>query len=194
MSFDIALSGLDATNVQLNTISNNIANVSTSGFKGARTEFSAVYNGMQPGGVEVASISQNFDKNGSVTGTGRSLDLAINGGGFFVTKDSAGQVLYTRSGVFGTDKSNYIVNNSGMKLQGYAVDGNNNLQSHPSKLPICLLHPLRIPGDPLGVRQTSQARYHRSPLFSHLSSQSIPIGRWHFPGKVWQRCFLRSFT
>lgn len=129
MSFDIALSGLDATNVQLNTISNNIANVSTSGFKGARTEFSAVYNGMQAGGVEVASISQNFDKNGSVTGTGRSLDLAINGGGFFVTKDSAGQLLYTRSGVFGTDKNNYIVNNSGMKLQGYAVDGNNNLQT-----------------------------------------------------------------
>ncbi|MCG6268873.1 flagellar hook protein FlgE [Vibrio furnissii] len=129
MSFNIALSGLDATNTELNTISHNIANASTYGFKGARTEFSAVYNGMQPGGVEVASISQNFDKNGSVTGTGRAMDLAINGSGFFVTKDSMGQTLYTRSGVFGTDKDNYVVGNTGAKLQGYSVDGNNNLLS-----------------------------------------------------------------
>ncbi|MCG9678312.1 flagellar hook protein FlgE [Vibrio sp. Isolate24] len=127
MSFNIALSGLDATNQELNTISHNIANASTYGFKGARTEFAAVYNGMQPGGVEVASISQNFDKNGSVSGTGRAMDLAINGNGFFVTKDSAGQLLYTRSGVFGTDKDNYVIGNTGAKLQGYSVDGNNNL-------------------------------------------------------------------
>lgn len=129
MSFDIALSGLGATNVQLNTISNNIANVGTSGFKQARTEFSAVYNGMQPGGVEVAAISQNFDKNGQVSGTGRSLDLAISGGGFFMTKDNAGQTLYTRAGIFNTDKNNNIVSNGGMKLQGYGVDGNNKLQT-----------------------------------------------------------------
>ncbi|WP_112478734.1 flagellar hook protein FlgE [Vibrio variabilis] len=127
MSFNIALSGLDATNTQLNTISHNIANASTYGFKQARTEFSAVYNGMQAGGVEVASISQNFDKNGSVSGTGRAMDLAINGNGFFVTKDGMGQTLYTRSGVFGTDKDNYVVGNSGAKLQGYSVDSNNNL-------------------------------------------------------------------
>ncbi|WP_325893199.1 flagellar hook protein FlgE [Grimontia sp. NTOU-MAR1] len=129
MSFNIALSGLDATNTELNTISHNIANASTYGFKGARTEFSAVYNGMQPGGVEVASISQNFDKNGSVTGTGRVMDLAINGSGFFVTKDSAGQMLYTRAGVFGTDKDNFVVSNNGAKLQGYSVDGGGNLLS-----------------------------------------------------------------
>ncbi|EAR57299.1 flagellar hook protein [Photobacterium sp. SKA34] len=129
MSFDIALSGLDATNIQLNTISNNIANVSTSGFKESRTEFSAVYNGMQAGGVEVAAISQNFDKTGSITGTGRPLDLAISGSGFFVTKDLTGQTLYTRSGVFGSDKDNNIVSNNGAKLQGYTVDANNNLQA-----------------------------------------------------------------
>lgn len=127
MSFNIALSGLDATNTELNTISHNIANASTYGFKGARTEFAAVYNGMQPGGVEVASISQNFDKNGSVSGTGRAMDLAINGSGFFVTKDTSGQLLYTRSGVFGTDKDNFVTGNTGARLQGYSVDSNNNL-------------------------------------------------------------------
>ncbi|WP_428775207.1 flagellar hook protein FlgE [Vibrio sp.] len=127
MSFNIALSGLEATNQDLNTISHNIANASTYGFKGARTEFAAVYNGMQPGGVEVAAISQNFDKNGSVTGTGRAMDLAINGRGFFVTKDHMGQTLYTRSGVFGTDKNNFVTGNTGARLQGYSADSNNNL-------------------------------------------------------------------
>ena len=129
MSFNIALSGLDATNTELNPISHNIANASTYGFKGGRTEFAAVYNGMQPGGVEVASISQNFDKNGSVTGTGRAMDLAINGSGFFVTKDHMGQMLYTRAGVFGTDKNNFVTANNGAKLQGYSVDNNANLQT-----------------------------------------------------------------
>ncbi|PQJ49547.1 flagellar hook protein FlgE [Vibrio campbellii] len=129
MSFNIALSGLDATNTELNTISHNIANASTYGFKSGRTEFAAVYNGMQPGGVEVASISQNFDKNGSVTGTGRAMDLAINGSGFFVTKDNMGQMLYTRAGVFGTDKNNFVTANNGAKLQGYSVDNNANLQT-----------------------------------------------------------------
>ncbi|WP_039975825.1 flagellar hook protein FlgE [Vibrio jasicida] len=129
MSFNIALSGLDATNTELNTISHNIANASTYGFKGGRTEFAAVYNGMQPSGVEVASISQNFDKNGSVTGTGRAMDLAINGSGFFVTKDHMGQMLYTRAGVFGTDKNNFVTANNGAKLQGYSVDNNANLQT-----------------------------------------------------------------
>ncbi|MFV8410909.1 flagellar hook protein FlgE [Vibrio owensii] len=129
MSFNIALSGLDATNTELNTISHNIANASTYGFKGGRTEFAAVYNGMQPGGVEVASISQNFDKNGSVTGTGRAMDLAINGSGFFVMKDHMGQMLYTRAGVFGTDKNNFVTANNGAKLQGYSVDNNANLQT-----------------------------------------------------------------
>ncbi|WP_099611924.1 flagellar hook protein FlgE [Vibrio fujianensis] len=129
MSFNIALSGLNATNSELNTISNNIANASTFGFKGARTEFSSVYSGMQASGVEVASISQNFDKNGSVINTGRAMDIAINGNGFFVTKDHSGQTLYTRAGIFAPDKDNYVVANNGAKLQGYSVDSNNQLLS-----------------------------------------------------------------
>ncbi len=129
MSFNIALSGLTASNTELNTISNNIANVSTTGFKGSRTEFASVYSGGQAGGVEVASISQNFDSTGSISDTGRALDMAIAGGGFFVTKDSSGQAVYTRSGVFNTDANGTIISSSGAALQGYTVDANNNLQT-----------------------------------------------------------------
>ena len=75
MSFNIALSGLNASNQELNTISNNIANSSTTGFKESRTEFGSVYNGGQAGGVQVNGISQNFDSLGSIAGTGRSLDM-----------------------------------------------------------------------------------------------------------------------
>lgn len=48
MSFNIALSGLQATTQDLNTISNNIANASTNGFRGGRSEFASIYNGGQP--------------------------------------------------------------------------------------------------------------------------------------------------
>ncbi len=129
MSFNIALSGLTASNTELNTISNNISNVSTTGFKGSRTEFASVYNGGQAGGVQVAGISQNFDSIGNIRDTGRSLDMAITGGGFFVTKDNTGQAVYTRSGVFNTDTDGTIISNTGAALQGYSVDANNNLQT-----------------------------------------------------------------
>lgn len=128
MSFNIAISGLNATNQQLDTISNNIANVSTTGFKESRTEFSSIYNGGQAGGVEVAATTQNFDLNGSLEATGRDLDLAVSGDGFFSTVDSKGQYVYTRAGSFSLDKDNFIVSNVGNKLQGHGVDADANLE------------------------------------------------------------------
>ncbi|MGI2880790.1 flagellar hook protein FlgE [Vibrio furnissii] len=127
MSFNIALSGLNASNHELNTISNNIANVSTTGFKESRTEFGSVYNGQQAGGVQVMGISQNFEATGSMSATGRSLDMALTGSGFFVVQDKNGQLSYTRSGVFGLDSQGNVISNTGGSLQGYTVDGNNNL-------------------------------------------------------------------
>jgi flagellar hook protein FlgE len=127
MSFNIALTGLSAVNDQLDTISNNIANVGTTGFKSSRTEFGSIYADSQAMGVEVLGKTQSISKGGSLVSTGRELDLAISGGGFFMTKASTGEVNYTRAGVFGTDKSNYIVNASGQRLQGYAVDESNRL-------------------------------------------------------------------
>ncbi|GMQ45789.1 flagellar hook protein FlgE [Vibrio sp. 10N] len=127
MSFSIALSGLNASNSELNTISNNIANVSTTGFKESRTEFASVYSGSEAGGVEVVGVSQNFEKSGTVTGTGRSLDMALSGNGFFVLEDSKGQTLYTRSGIFNMNADGVITANNGAALQGYPDDGNDNL-------------------------------------------------------------------
>lgn len=121
MSYSIGLSGLRATNQSLGVISHNIANVSTAGFKSARAEFAAVYGGGQPGGVEVNNVSQNFERDGDVVNTGRSLDLAISGNGFFMTSLN-GQTAYTRAGTFNRDADNFIVANNGMRLQGYMTN------------------------------------------------------------------------
>lgn len=129
MSFDIALTGLNAANQQLNTVGNNIANAGTVGFKSSRVDFGSLYADTQAMGVEVLGLTQSISHGGSLTATNRSLDLAITGGGFFVTKASSGEIGYTRAGVFGVDKNNYIVNNLGQRLQGYPIDSNNNIQT-----------------------------------------------------------------
>jgi flagellar hook protein FlgE len=122
MSFNIGLSGLRTTNQSLEVISQNIANVSTAGFKASRPELAALYSGGQPGGVEMSNISQNFSKDGAKENSGRDLDLAISGQGFFMVKDGNGQTRYSRAGMFNKDANNFITNASGMVLQGYGVN------------------------------------------------------------------------
>lgn len=129
MSFSIGLSGLRAVNQELSVISNNVANASTAGFKSSRAEFAAIYGGGQAGGVEMNNVSQNFDRNGDVTRTGRGLDLAISGNGFFVLKDGNGQTSYTQAGMFQRDASNFLTTASGTRLQGYTTNEAGELQS-----------------------------------------------------------------
>lgn len=129
MSYEIAATGLNAVNEQLDGISNNIANAGTVGYKSMTTQFSAMYAGSQAMGVSVAGTAQSISRGGSMVSTGNALDLAINDDGFFVMCDSAGNLSYTRNGSFETDKNGYIVNASGDYLQGYPVDGNGTLQT-----------------------------------------------------------------
>lgn len=126
MSFNIAMSGLNTTSQELNTISNNIANVSTVGFKSSRAEFSALMNGGMGGGVELASLSQSFNE-GGFSMTGRTTDLAIGGNGMFVLQGDDGAYTYSRAGMFNQDKDNFLVNSAGLRLQGYTTDSNGNL-------------------------------------------------------------------
>ncbi|WP_374026461.1 flagellar hook protein FlgE [Escherichia coli] len=129
MSYEIAATGLNAVNEQLDGISNNIANAGTVGYKSMTTQFSAMYAGSQAMGVSVAGTAQSISRGGSLVSTGNALDLAINDDGFFVMCDSAGNISYTRAGSFETDKNGYIVNASGAYLQGYPVDDTGTLQT-----------------------------------------------------------------
>jgi flagellar hook protein FlgE len=121
MSFNIALSGINAINTELNTISNNIANASTYGFKSSRANFAAMYAGTQSMGTEVSSLTQSIDIGGSVLTTGRNLDASLQGRGFFVTRDISGAEVYTRVGIFSVDKDGYLSDSFGRRVQGYAA-------------------------------------------------------------------------
>lgn len=129
MSYEIAATGLNAVNEQLDGISNNIANSGTVGYKSQTTQFSAMYAGTQAMGVSVAGTAQSISRGGSMVSTGNALDLAIDDDGFFVMCDSAGNISYTRAGSFTTDKNGYIINASNDYLQGYPVDDSGTLQT-----------------------------------------------------------------
>lgn len=127
MSFNTALSGLRAANQDLSVTGNNIANASTTGFKESRAEFGDVYansilgtGARTPGsGVLVNQIAQQFGQ-GNINITNNSLDLAINGSGFFILSDQGAQT-YTRAGAFGLDNQGFIVSPSNARLQGFAA-------------------------------------------------------------------------
>jgi len=121
MSFDIALSGIQAINEQLGTISNNIANAGTYGFKSSRANFASQYAGTQAAGVQIGSVTQSIALNGGVVATGRGMDAAINGRGFFVTKDLQGQSNYTRVGIFDANSDGYMVDSAGRRVQGFSI-------------------------------------------------------------------------
>ena len=111
MSFQQGLSGLNAASKNLDVIGHNIANSNTVGFKASRAEFAEMVasaigssGGTNAGiGVEVAAVSQQFTQ-GNLSITGNSLDVAINGNGFFTLKQPDGTAAYTRSGNFKLDK------------------------------------------------------------------------------------------
>ncbi len=121
MSFEIARSGINAVNGSLETISHNIANTGTYGYKSTRANFSAMYAGTQANGAEVSSRSQSIELSGGLLNTGRGMDAMIQGRGFFAVRDSSGQQVYTRVGIFNVDKDGYVVDPQGRKVQGYAA-------------------------------------------------------------------------
>ena len=108
MSFQTGLSGLNASSKNLDVIGNNIANANTVGFKSSRSEFSELVASSLGGGggsggagigTATAAIAQQFTQ-GNVNITGNSLDVAINGGGFFQITKPDGTAAFTRDGQF----------------------------------------------------------------------------------------------
>ena len=121
MSFDIALSGIQSINQQLNSTSNNIANAGTYGFKSSRANFSAMYAGSRATGTEIGSITQSMSLNGGVLNTGRALDAAIDGRGYFVARDAQNTMSYSRVGIFSASNEGKLIDSNGRLVQGYAA-------------------------------------------------------------------------
>ena len=133
MTFNTALSGLKAASTHLDVTGNNIANTGTTGFKYSRAEFADLYASSMFGtgsnavgsGVITADIAQQHTQ-GNISYTNNSLDLAVNGSGYFIVNDGGTQ-LYTRSGAFKVDNQGNVIDNSGNNLMGYGVDADGNL-------------------------------------------------------------------
>lgn len=135
MSFYTSLSGLKAAQTDLSAISNNIANVGSIGFKKSRTEFGDLVSASPlsagdtvGGGTRLQALNQEFSQGGFEL-TDRSLDVAISGQGFLVTRSNltGGQVAFTRNGSLTTDSNNYVTDASGAYVQVLPVDALGNV-------------------------------------------------------------------
>ena len=151
MALQQGLSGLNATSKNLEIIGNNIANANTFGYKTSRAEFSDMYAAALNGaggntvgiGVNLAAVAQQFTQ-GNISVTANSMDLAINGPGFFQVTDGVNPTLYSRNGQFKIDRNGFVVNNEGLRLMGFPADGTGTIQpgqAGPLKLPTAGIDP-----------------------------------------------------
>lgn len=125
MSFTQGLSGLNSSSKDLEVIGNNVANANTVGFKGSQAQFADVFAASLGGasvsqigiGSRLATVAQQFTQ-GNISVTNNSLDMAVNGPGFFVLSGVNG-IGYSRNGQFQLDKAGYIVSSTGKNLTGW---------------------------------------------------------------------------
>jgi flagellar hook protein FlgE len=121
-------SGMSAQSALLSTVSDNIANVDTTGYKEATTQFSSLVlgqgnvSGYQSGSVLV-DPQVEIDGQGAINSTSSVTDLAVQGNGYFVVEGPNNQPVLTRVGSFEKDSSGNLVNAAGYTLLGYPVNG-----------------------------------------------------------------------
>ncbi len=137
-ALNTSLNGLSLNETQIEVLGNNIANAGTNGFKASNTHFttqlartlsvgsapSGLNGGTNPRqvglGATTAAIVKDFSQ-GAISGSTSPSDLAIEGSGFFVLEGNGGRV-YSRNGNFGLNTDSKLVNDNGLRVQGYGVD------------------------------------------------------------------------
>ncbi len=126
-SFSIALSGLTADSDALDVVGNNLANLNTTGYKDSTVSFydllqqSVAGGSTQIGGGVSAPQTERLFTQGSIQATGGNYDAAINGNGFFIAQNAAGNTLYTRAGNFQLNADGNLVTATGQFVQGWTA-------------------------------------------------------------------------
>ncbi|ABC89495.1 flagellar hook protein FlgE [Rhizobium esperanzae] len=125
-SMKTAVSGMNAQANRLSTVSDNIANVNTTGYKAVSTSFSSLVlpssgGNYNSGGVQT-SVRQAVSDQGDISYTTSTTDLAISGDGFFIVQGPDGTPVLTRAGDFQKDDEGNLVNAAGFQLMGYSYD------------------------------------------------------------------------
>lgn len=121
-----SVSGMNAQSTRLSTLSDNIANADTIGYKAASAQFKTmlITEGlMQYGsGAIDTRVRYGISQQGALVGTSSATDLAIQGGGFFVVTDANGRPHLTREGSFRLDPNGNLINAGGFRLMGVSAD------------------------------------------------------------------------
>jgi flagellar hook protein FlgE len=131
--------GLSSASAELAVVGDNIANANTIGFKSGRAAFEDALAQTVIGGtgqIGLGSRLQSVQKlitQGALANTGVSTDLALQGGGFFEVKGTTGDgrngSYLTRAGQFTLDRTGYLVNLDGLRVQGYGADATGTITS-----------------------------------------------------------------
>lgn len=120
------VSGMNAQANRLSTVADNVANVNTTGYKGASCEFSSLvlsnWSAAYESGSVLTDVRHNIDAQGGLVGTSSVSDLAIRGNGFFMVANPAGTPYLTRAGSFITNGDGTLVNAAGFSLLGYKLN------------------------------------------------------------------------
>jgi len=123
-SMKTAVSGMNAQANKLSTVSDNIANVNTTGYKSATTSFSSLIlpsgGGNYNSGSVETNVSYSVSQQGDTVSTSSSSDLSIQGAGFFVVQGADGKTVLTRAGDFTPDANGNLKNSAGYTLMGYS--------------------------------------------------------------------------
>jgi flagellar hook protein FlgE len=159
IAFANALSGLTSDATAINVVSENLANLNTTGYKDEQVSFQDLVNQSLSGfsnstsisGSTVARTNQDFTQ-GTIQTTGGAFDAAIQGGGFFVLSDSSGQQLFTRQGNFQVTSTGEVMTSSGQNVEGWnAVNGVLNTNGATSNLVV----PTELSSTPVATTQFS---------------------------------------
>ncbi|MBB4286684.1 flagellar hook protein FlgE [Roseospira goensis] len=169
-------------------ISGNVSNVNTTGYKAFDAHLRESVNHVTPKGsfVGVNAVDiRHMDRQGSVLATGRGLDLALNGPGFFVTNpafDGSGTQHFTRNGAttgrVGEDGNSYLATVSGQYILGWAADASGAIDTESALVPIQLDSTEGLAGEP-----TTRIAFEANVEAGSTQGHSFEVGVWSSPGE-----------
>jgi flagellar hook protein FlgE len=204
-----ALSGLQNTSLAIDTVSNNIANANTIGYKSGEYVFATQFlNGSnssdQPAtgqGSQSLGVRRPMTQ-GAITNSANPLDLAISGKGMFRLLQGSGSaetvdpsaVYYTRNGQFGVDKNGYIVNENGMYLTGYqpTLDGKQMTDDLIKNNGLLRMPASNLPGNATSNSTLSAMLDSTSTAFTRSANVSFDPTKATFNNKTTQTVFDNS--
>ncbi|MGO9485163.1 MAG: flagellar hook protein FlgE [Rhodomicrobium sp.] len=161
-------SGMSAQSTLLSTVADNVANIDTTGYKDAETQFSSLVlnsgaSNYQSGSV-LTETTVSISAQGSITSTSSPTDLAIQGNGFFVVQGPNGTPVLTRAGSFTENASGNLVNAAGYTLLGYASGTSGVANGYTGLVPV------NLSKAGLTATPTSSGQ-----LYLNLPSNSTPV-------------------